>query len=264
MIRVDVVDRFPELSVHLRQVLQDLAPDEWTLPTSCPGWSVHDVAVHLLGVEVGNVSVRRDGWRPDRGPAGDGGMDAWTQVWVDACRRTSPALLVDLLAHAAGEFSSYVATLDLDAMGGPVGWATGTDPAPVWLDVAREYMERCVHQMQIRDATGRPALPSHLVGPVVATGIHALPVALAGVDRPSGTEVVVRAEGDGGGEWTATRGADRWSLSAGAPDAPACVVRTSVLGAVLRMIRDPRAPDLEVIGDAEVGRAVAELKAILG
>lgn len=48
--------------------------------------------------------------------------------------------------------------LDLNALGGPVEWATGSDPAPAWLDIAREYMERYIHQRQIRDATGRPGL----------------------------------------------------------------------------------------------------------
>jgi hypothetical protein len=45
--------------------------------------------------------------------------------------------------------------LDLDALGEPVSWA-GPDPAPLWLDCARDFTEYWVHQQQIRDATGRP------------------------------------------------------------------------------------------------------------
>jgi hypothetical protein len=43
------------------------------------------------------------------------------------------------------------------AMGEPVTWA-GPEPAPIWLDIAREYTERWLHQAQVRDATRNPPL----------------------------------------------------------------------------------------------------------
>ena len=52
-------------------------------------------------------------------------------------------------------------------------WATGRDPAPVWLDVAREYRERFVHQQQIREATGRPRLSPELTAPVLTAAAAA-------------------------------------------------------------------------------------------
>jgi uncharacterized protein (TIGR03083 family) len=261
---LDVTGLFPELSIELVALLSGLEAEAWAAPTSCPGWSVHGVACHLLGVEVGNLAVRRDGWKPDRGPVGDGGLDVWNEAWVASCARMSPAVLVDLLARTADAFASHVATLDLSAVGGPVGWATGDAPAPVWLDVGREYMERCVHQQQIREASGRPALPPRLIAPVLATAVHALPRALAGHDRPRGTAVVFRAEGAGGGSWTVTRRGDGWSLTTGAATDPACEVRTSAEGARQRFVRDARAPEPEVTGDPELGAAVAGAKAILG
>ena len=33
------------------------------LPTPCPGWSVHDLAAHILGDEVGQLSMGRDGFQ---------------------------------------------------------------------------------------------------------------------------------------------------------------------------------------------------------
>ena len=36
-----------------------------------------------------------------------------------------------------------------------VNWA-GPEPAPIWLDPAREYTERWVHQQHIRDAVRNP------------------------------------------------------------------------------------------------------------
>jgi len=67
---------------------------------------------------------------------------------------------------------------------------TGAGPASVWLDVAREYTERWVHQQHIRDAAGVPGqVEAHYVGPVIATFMHALPAALAEARRPAGTAV---------------------------------------------------------------------------
>ena len=158
LLRVDARPLLPRLRGELTALLASLPGGDWAHPTPCPGWSVHDLAAHLLGVELGNVSVRRDRWElgPGEGEDLDGWLNRFNQQWVDAAQRISPALLIELINVAGLRFEEHVATLDLDAAGGPVEWATGSDPAPVWLDVAREYMERYVHQEQIRRATGRP------------------------------------------------------------------------------------------------------------
>ena len=144
-------------------------------------------------------------------------------------------------------------------------WAAGSDPAPAWLDVAREYMERYVHQQQIRDATRRPRLGSAFTGPVLATAAHALPLALDGVNRPAGTVVAFSAEGEGGGTWHVVRTAAGWELVAAPPDEPtACRARTTVDGALKLHVQDPTAPPLTWQGDQELAEALARAKAVLG
>jgi len=267
LLRVDARPLVPRLRAELAALLTSLTGDDWAQPTACPGWSVHDVALHLLGVELGNVSVRRDRWR--QGPAAGEDLDAWlnrfNQQWVEAARRISPALLIELIDQAGLRFEEHVATLDLDAAGGPVPWATGSAPAPVWLDVAREYMERYVHQQQIRDATRRPPLGAAFTAPVLATAAHALPCALDRVSRPAGTVVTFTAEGEGGGTWQVIRAAAGWEL-APAPQArpAACQARTTVNGALKLYARDPSAPLLTWQGDREIADALAGVKAVLG
>jgi uncharacterized protein (TIGR03083 family) len=266
-LRVDASSLLSPLRAELVALLAGLSADEWKLVTACPGWSVHGVASHLLGVELGNVSVRRDRWRLSPGPGDDpeAWLNAFNQQWVDAARRISPPLLIELLDLAGRRFEDHVATLDLDALGGPVGWATGADPAPVWLDVAREYMERYVHQQQIRDATGRPGLAGDFARPVLAAAAHALPVALRGLARPAGTVVTFTAEGDGGGSWHVTRTGTGWQLSAAQPRTPpSCEIRTTVSGAVKLYARDPAAPTLAWRGDPELADALTRVKAVLG
>ena len=266
-VRIDVRELLPPLRAELMTLLPSLSAGEWRLPTACPGWSVHDIAAHLLGVEVGNVSTRRDHWA--LGPGPDDDFDAWldgfNQQWVEAARRISPALLTELLAVAGQRFDEHVATLDLDALGGGVGWATGDRPAPVWLDVAREYMERYVHQQQIRSACGRPPLGGPFAAAVVQTAVHALPRALGRVSRPDGTAVAFIVDGEYGSAWHLTAGPGGWELGRGIPAGPtACEVHATVEGAIGSLVRDPAAPALTWQGDRELAAAVAGAKAILG
>ena len=62
LLRVDARPLVPRLRSELAALLTSLTGGDWAQPTSCPGWSVHDVAAHLLGVELANVSARRDRW----------------------------------------------------------------------------------------------------------------------------------------------------------------------------------------------------------
>jgi uncharacterized protein (TIGR03083 family) len=86
LLRVDARALVPRLRAELAALLTGLTGGDWGRPTACPGWAVHDVAAHLLGVELGNVSVRRDRW--GLGPAEGEDLDAWlnrfNQQWVDA------------------------------------------------------------------------------------------------------------------------------------------------------------------------------------
>ena len=267
LLPIDTRPLVPRLRAELTALLAGLSSGDWVRPTACPGWDVHAVASHLLGVELGNVSIRRDGWglAPAQGEDPDAWLNAFNQQWVDAARRISPPLLTELLDLAGLRFEEHLATLDLDATGGPVEWATGSDPAPVWLDVAREYMERYVHQHQIRQAARRPPLGAVFTGPVLATAAHALPRALDQVARPAGTVVRFTATGEGGGSWQVVRTPAGWELGPAPPPRPAaCHVHTTVDGALKIYLRDPAAPSLAWQGDDDLAAALARVKAFLG
>ena len=132
-------------------------------------------------------------------------------------------MLIDLLRVTGEQTASYFATLDLDAIGGPVDWV-GPEPAPVWLDLAREYTERWVHQQQIRDAVGHPGLQEPAwFSPVLAAFVLGLPRALGEAGR-RGETVLFTITGEAGGAWTARRGETRWTLAPDRADAPTASV----------------------------------------
>jgi hypothetical protein len=64
--------------------------------------------------------------------------------WVQAVRRVSPRLLLDLLDVPSPQVLALWRDIDLDASSEPVTGA-GPDPAPVWLDCARDFTEYWVH-----------------------------------------------------------------------------------------------------------------------
>lgn len=219
-----VAHLFPELLEQLLALLRQLDDADWRQPTACGGWSVHDVALHLMGVEIGNLSARRDhhtsGAFIDDWDALVDFINRWNQEWVRVARRISPPLLIELLELTGGQMSAYFQSLDPYAIGGPVSWA-GPEPAPVWLDVAREYTERWHHQQHIRDAVGRPGLkePRYLA-PVLAAFARGLPRAYRTTDAPQGTSVTLTVTGPAGGQWSVRREQEEWTLHRSAPRQP--------------------------------------------
>lgn len=268
---IDVRELFPELREHLLSLLSGLTQDEWDRVTVCPGWSVGDIALHLLGVDLGNLSGRRDGFRdPWWGTAtGDTVHDlaVFNQNWVVAARRISPRLLCELLSVTGGALSTFHAAAELSAMGQSVWWV-GPEPAPVWLDIAREYTERWVHQQQIRDALGQPGLTEpHYLAPVIATFVRALPRALHPVSAPVGTVVRLVVMGESGGRWIALRDQDGWTPGVDGGEEASATVTIGQDNAWRLWTRgissDEARPSVETAGNPELAARVLEMVSII-
>jgi uncharacterized protein (TIGR03083 family) len=211
--KVDARQLFEQDRTTLLRLVQDLDPDEWERPTAAAPWLVRDVVAHLLGDDLSRLARTRDGHSPV-GPQQHEPLAAFihrfNDEWVRAARRVSPRLLIDLLDLTSAQVLALWRDIDLDAITEPVTWV-GPEPAPAWLDCARDFTEYWIHQQQIRDATGRtddsdPAV-MHLV---LDTFLRAMPQTLAGHDRPEGTTLIVAVTGAGGGQWGWQRQGGRW------------------------------------------------------
>ncbi|MEX2225821.1 MAG: maleylpyruvate isomerase family mycothiol-dependent enzyme [Dehalococcoidia bacterium] len=226
---VHTIDLFAPERDALIALLESLAPDEWDAPTVCAGWSVKDIAAHILADDFGNIARGRDGYRVSwfDAPSWEALLDyinRQNEAWVDAMRRVSPRLIRELLRFSGERFVATMRARDLDAIGDPVSWA-GPEPAPVRLDVAREYTERWLHQQQIRDAVGRPGLKNRsMFGPVLDTFVRALPFTYRDVVAADGTHVRLIVEGEAGGAWSLLRHDGAWALVAGIDAAAASKV----------------------------------------
>jgi uncharacterized protein (TIGR03083 family) len=212
---IDVRPRFAPLQAALIELLHRLDTRDWAHPTVCPGWTVQDVAAHVLGDQAGRLSIHRDGFQRLHRRAGEASpafLDRINHEWVTAARRISPALLIELLGVVGDQVVDFWHTVDINAIGGPVIWA-GPGPAPVWLDVAREFTEYWTHHQQIREATGHPGLtqPEYL-GPVLDTFLRALPHTLRDAAAAEGAALEFTVTGPAGGTWTCTRNQARWEI----------------------------------------------------
>ncbi|MFY9572704.1 MAG: maleylpyruvate isomerase family mycothiol-dependent enzyme, partial [Blastocatellia bacterium] len=212
-----VTGLFSPVLEALLDLLAGLSPEDWNRPTVCPRWSVKDISAHLLGGEIGILSRRRDGYRYSGDPFMQWGelvtlINTLNDTWVKATSRLSPRLLCDLLKITGDQVCAYFRSLDPYALGVPVDWA-GSEPAPVWLDLAREYTERWHHQQQIRDAVGKPGLKEpRFFAPLLDAFVRALPRTYRNVEARDGTRVALTITGDSGGRWVLLRDTGAWSL----------------------------------------------------
>jgi uncharacterized protein (TIGR03083 family) len=267
-----VVHLFPEILKDLLDLLSSLSAEEWDMPTACPSWSVKDIAQHLLGDDIGILSRKRDGYSPGGQQTGSWEelvslIDTLNEVWVQATRRISQRLLCDLLRYAGTQVHAYFQTLDPHAVGDPVSWA-GPHSAPVWLDLAREYTERWLHQQHIREAVGKPGLGQpRLFAPVLDTFARALPHTYREVYAPPTTLVVLTITGGSGGRWFLWRGDDHWELCLDVPQKPQAEVvmdqdtawRLFTKGLSKRAARTK----VTVLGDQSLGLKVLDMVSII-
>lgn len=268
---LDVAHLFPEVRAELLAVLANLDDADWQRPTACEGWSVRDVAVHLLGDYIGMLSGMRD----QDGQYGQferweelvAFIDAQNERWVAAGRRISRRLLLALLDFTGRQLDAFISMLDPQALSGPVSWA-GSEPAPIWLHTARELTEHWMHHQHICDAVGRRSLKeARYVGPVLATFMHALPHTYRQTQAAAGTVVEIVITGAGGGRWHLLREEAGWRLYAATGLEPAAVVTMDVETAWRLFTRglDAKAARQQSVieGDAALGRVVLETVAII-
>lgn len=258
----------------LLDLLESLTPADRTATTVCPGWSVHDVALHVLHDDLRRISRTRDGWSGGPGP-GPGEtlpnfLNAANERWVTEARCLSPVLLIDLLRSSGQAVDRMWRSIDPQTPTEGVWWA-GVSPAPAWLDVAREYTEYWTHQQQIRDATGRPGLTeARYLRPVLDTFFRALPRTYA--DQPAATGSVVSVTAVAGDErWTWSLVADPqdgWVLGTPPAEGPAAASATLPADTWWRLATGGVSPDdarpaLVLGGDTDLGGRVLDLVSVI-
>lgn len=267
------VDLFPKLSRELMVLLRGLARQDWERPTACASWSVKDVAAHLLGGNIGRLSFGRDGFAHSDSACVSHDqlvkfIDRENAEWVEAAGRISPRLLIELLDQTDRQLYRYLKALSPHAAAAiPVSWA-GEDRSPNWFDIAREYMEKWLHQQHIREAVGQPLLTQRRwLFPVLDTAMRALPYTYRAVEVEDGAVLVFCITGEAGGVWSLLRREGAWRLFSGSDAEALCRVS---LGQEVAwrlfskgMSRAAARPHIQIDGDQALGSEILNMVSIM-
>lgn len=227
---VMTLELHPEIQAGLLELLASLTPEEWNLPTACEGWSVKDVAQHMLASMLGILSGQRDGQKGAWVDASDwqglvNFINQQNDTWVRATRRLSPRVICDLLRFGGDGMIAYFQSLDPFAPGLTISWAS-SERAPIWMEIAREYTEFWTHQQHIRDAVGKMGMkePRYLT-PLLDTFVRGLPRGFEHVPAAENTVVKLAISGEAKREWYLRREGSLWNLYAAVDDPTACTVQ---------------------------------------
>lgn len=270
---IDTAPLFKPLLGELLELLRSLDASDWDRPTVAPAWRVRDVAAHLLDGDLRKIAVYRDGhFLPTDGPIDSERelarfINAINASGVSYAARLSPRLITDLLEITGGWVAGLVEALPLhDRSIFAVSWA-GESASENWMDTGREYTERWHHQMQIRDATGRPRLlePRWLM-PLLDISVRALPHAYAGVTAPKGTTVALDVYGETAGTWSLVREDGGWSIMQGRSETPTTTVRVAA-DDVWRMFYNALSAEaatrVEVSGDIDLAAPLLRTRSVI-
>jgi uncharacterized protein (TIGR03083 family) len=232
-------------------LLRDLDAADWRRPTSCTGWTVHDVVAHLAG--------QCEEWaRPDR-----------MIRRVRRARRSGSAGLLDrhnqLQVHDRADTGDQQLIADLEHWAGKGLRAIGRIPAPlrhrmrlslVFPEETKllpedsfDYLIRVLlardcwmHRLDIAAATGRTTIPGQHDTHVVEQVVHDLSLAW------NGPAVALELAGPAGGRWTL------------GPGDPAATVRADAIAFMRRLSGRPAGETASIDGDAAAGAALLAMR----
>ena len=228
--KICVVERFAPLRERLLTLLAELADDDWVRPTAAPGWSVKDVATHLLGGDISILSYHRDGFRSAQKIDSYADLvelvDRLNREWITAARRFSPQLLREFLAFTGPQVEACFAAKGSHENGRPGFHGRGRTRRNLYgLILLANLRSGGITQQQIRDASGRfPLYEPYFFAPVLDTFVRALPHAFRNTNAPSGTSVRFEIAGDAGGLWCLYKVDECWALILDVPNEPTTTV----------------------------------------
>jgi hypothetical protein len=264
---------FRPLHRELMALLTGLEPADWELSTGAGGWTVLQVAAHLLHGDLRELSAERVIHQTSK-PGGPGFAELVALIDQDNARGVEflttlgPCLITDLLGFAGPRVAHLFQSLPPDAPAATnVAWA-GEDVSANWMDIGREFTERWHHQMQIRDAIGAPGLTGRRwIEPLLRLSVLALRRAYDGVEADTGTSLMLRVRGDWTHAWTLVRGDSNWELFDGVAAHPATSVTMDVQDAWRSLFNFRSDNDtlalVEVVGDRRLAAPILLARSVM-
>jgi uncharacterized protein (TIGR03083 family) len=167
-----LIERLEEVWHDVADVCGGLTSEQWSLPTDCPGWTVHDNVAHMIGTE------RMLAGEAPTAPAGAGAesphirndIGKANEQWIETYRDWDDAKLLEEFRAVTGR---RLATLRAMA---PGDWDkegfTPEGPGPYRQFMAIRVFDCWYHDQDIREAVGKPG---YLEGQVADMSLERIP-----------------------------------------------------------------------------------------
>lgn len=272
---ISTLPLFPKLHQLLLAFLRNLEPADWHKATIVPGWTIKDIAAHLLDGNIRTLSMSRDQFFGETpGPIESYGdlvayLNRLNADWVKAFKRVSPTVLIELLESTGVQYNAYLATLaPMTPALFSVAWA-GEEQSLNWFHIAREYTEKWHHQQQMRLAVGQEAVlyVPDLYLPHLETSMRALPHHYRNVLAENGTVLAFVVRGVLGASWYLERKETSWTLSKRVDTKPSSIV--TIDGAIAWRLftkgiaKEEALKQIEIEGDERLGTVVLSMLAVM-
>ena len=171
--RLEAASGYTAVMFGLAKQMDALSPSDWGAATECTGWSVRDVAAHLLGAQEDLTSIRRTLQRRRTGRQhyrGLSPLDAANQQQIDDHSSDTTNDVVASYRANIPKVARRVATFPTLLSGVPVDktMAPGGLPLRIGYLYATIYLrDAWMHSIDIARATGVPRASTEADGMVV-------------------------------------------------------------------------------------------------
>lgn len=147
------LETYRESMTDIISVLQNLEPEQWDLPTPCPGWTIADIAAHLIDLDSMAMGAPMVDHEPDWNslPHVTSTSHQFTERGVDYRRGTPPAELLSQLIANTQALSDFLAN---NSVAIKVPWAKEELSTELFLTM--RAFDVWVHELDIRTAISQP------------------------------------------------------------------------------------------------------------
>ncbi len=226
---IDLLPIFASLNSELISLVQTFKTSDWEKKTVNEQWNVKEIVTHLLDANLKILATNRDGYvnlKNTNFSANEEFVIDKKQIdnnFINALYKVSPRILIEITAKYQDELLTYFKTLNpTDKSLLPMNGDNAESPEN-WLNIAKAYSERWLHQQQIRFAfNNQKLLDRAYYYPYLNTVMQGLPFAYLKVNATNGALVKVEIVGPAGGTWSIIKNQNNWSLvknDANNPDA---------------------------------------------
>jgi uncharacterized protein (TIGR03083 family) len=167
-----LIASFEDVWGDIATLCEGFTPEQWALPTDCPGWSVQDNVAHMIGTEL-----MLAGEQPSA-PA-DSGADAphirndigkANERWIQSYRDRSGAEVVSEFRAVTSRRLDALRTLSSDDWDREGFTPEGPGPYRKFMEI--RVFDCWFHDQDIREAVGRSG---YLEGPVADLSVGRIP-----------------------------------------------------------------------------------------